>query len=312
MDIVVIMDPPSTVIVDEDTSFALMYEAQERGHRVYHCLIHELFLEGDRLGAHLRLATLHRDQANPMILGKQELRWLDETDVVLMRKDPPFNPDYLWATLLLEHLRGKTLVMNDPRALRDANEKIFPSQFSQLMPRTLITADKKQIREFVDRVGGQAVIKPIDGAGGSGVLLLRAGDMNFNTIFEVSTRNGKQMAVVQEFLPKVSDGDKRILLLDGEALGAILRTPQKGDLRSNIHVGGSVSGVALDAQDQKIVAELREPLKQNGLYFVGIDVIAGKLTEINVTSPTGIQQMARLNQENLSARVVDWIEGHIY
>jgi glutathione synthase len=308
MRIVVVMDPPNTVKVDEDTSFALMLEAQERGHRVDHCLISDLFLDQGAACARLRRATCKRDPLEPITLGEPEDAPLADFAAVLMRKDPPFDESYLWATLLLEHARGKTLLVNDPRGLRDANEKIYATYFPELMPETLVSNDKIRIKAFLARIGTRGVLKPLHGAGGEGVFALDPNDPNLNAIIETVTRGGRQLAMAQRFLPEVSAGDKRILLLDGEPLGAILRVPQSGDLRSNIHVGGRVQKAALDAHDWKIVETLAPRLRKDGLFFVGLDVIGGKLTEVNVTSPTGIQQMARLDAENYSARVIDWIE----
>jgi glutathione synthase len=179
------------------------------------------------------------------------------------------------------------------------------------MPETLVSADKAQIRAFVARVGGRAVLKPLDGAGGEGVMALTTGDMNLNAIIEATTRNGRRLAMAQEFLPAVRTGDKRVLLLDGEPLGAILRVPKQDDMRSNIHVGGSVVQAALDADDRRIIATLAPRLRQDGLHFVGLDVIGGKLTEVNVTSPTGIQQMCKLDGRNYSEQVIAWIETRV-
>ncbi|MFO0714226.1 MAG: glutathione synthase [Sandaracinus sp.] len=314
--LLVVMDPPETVLVDADTSFALMEEAQARGHRVDHCLITDLFATADpatgerRAGARIRRASMFRDPAlAPITLGAPERVWLDEVDAVLMRKDPPFDANYLWATQVLELARGKTLLVNDPRGLRDANEKLYALHFPAQMPATLVSSDKDDIKAFLHAHGGKVVLKPLSGAGGDGVFLLRGDDLNVNAIIETVTQVGRRMAMVQEFLPDVVRGDKRVLLLDGEPLGGILRVPRKDDVRSNIHVGGTVEKAPLDAHDLRIVRALRDKLREDGLVFVGLDVIGGRLTEVNVTSPTGIQQMSRLDGVNLSAKVIDWIEA---
>jgi glutathione synthase len=314
MRIVVIMDPPSTVQVDADTSFAIMEEAQARGHRVDHTGIADLFFHRGRVSARIRQARMsrsHRADEAPITLGAAEDVFLDEVDAVLMRKDPPFDANYLWATQLLEHARGKTLLVNDPRALRDANEKLYAMQFLSCMPDTLVSNDKKRIKAFLAEMGGRAVIKPLSGAGGDGVFLLGDKDLNTNQIIEAVTHVGARVAMVQAFLPDVVKGDKRILLLNGEPLGAILRVPKKDDVRSNIHVGGTVEACELDDDDRRIVATVAPRLREDGLVFVGLDVIGGRLTEVNVTSPTGIQQMSRLSNQNLSAKVIDWIENHL-
>jgi glutathione synthase len=311
MHLVVLMDPVETVGVDTDTSFALMLEAQARGHRVDHALLTDLFLDGSRLGARVRPATMRRDPLPPIVLGPPQDVWLDQVDVVLIRKDPPFDSNYLWACQLLEHVRGKTLLVNDPRGLREANEKLYATYFPDLMPETLVSSSKARISEFLGRVGGKAVLKPLSGAGGEGVFLLRDDDLNRNAIIETVTHDGRRMAMVQRFLPEVARGDKRILLLDGEPLGAILRVPRSDDVRCNIHVGGTVEPADLDPDDLRIIERVAARLRHDGLVFVGLDVIGGRLTEVNVTSPTGIQQMSRLRGENLSARVIEWLERHV-
>jgi glutathione synthase len=304
---VVIMDPPASVIEDQDTSFALMIEAQTQGHRVDHCLQRDLFLHRGKLFASVRRTTMQRDQGQPIVLGEHEDVCLHDVDAVLVRTDPPFDSDYLWATLMLDRVAEDTLVVNEPHGLRQANEKLYACYFPELMPRTLVTSDKTKAKRFMIEVGGKAVIKPLGGAGGEGVMVLAEGDLNVNAIIEATTHHGKRVAMVQEFLPAVREGDKRILVLEGEPLGAILRVPQSGDVRSNIHVGGSVVKAEITPAEQHMIDTLAPRLLQDGLYFVGLDVIGGKLTEINVTSPTGIQQMSRLDGVNYSARVIEWI-----
>lgn len=307
--LVFVMDPVSTIVVDEDTTYALMREAQDRGHRVDHCLLPEVGLDDGRVVARVRRAAVHADPAAPVTLGAPETVDLADVDAVLVRKDPPFDGPYLWLTLLLEHLRGTTLVVNDPRGLRECNEHLHILHFPEVIAPTLISADRAHIRRFVDDVGGQAVLKPIDGHGGDKVFLLKAGDLNLNAIIEALTHNGSVAVMAQQYLPAVRAGDKRILLVDGEPLGAIVRVPAADDARSNIHVGGSVQAGALDDADRRIVDAVAPRLRREGLWFVGLDVIGGKLTEINVTSPTGIQQMSRLMNANLPARFYEWLEG---
>lgn len=307
----VVMDPPGTVLVEEDTSFALMFAAQERGHRVDHCLVTDLYLDGGLAAARVRRATCARDPKRPISLGEAEDVHLADVDVVFVRKDPPFDEDYLFASLLLERARGSTLVVNDPRGLRDANEKLYTMHFAELMPPSMVTAHADRIRAFVAEQGGRAVIKPLSGAGGDGIFALDRGDPNFNAIVETVTHRGGKLAMVQRFMPEVAEGDKRILLLNGEVLGAILRVPQGGDLRSNIHVGGRVAAASLDADDRRIAEHIGPRLVQDGLIFVGIDVIGGKLTEVNVTSPTGIQQASAFAGRDLSAAVIEWLESRL-
>lgn len=304
-----VMDPVDTVIVDEDTSFALMDAAQKRGYQVDHCLARDVGLDGGTPIAEVRRATMSRSGVTPITLSDAREVCLEAYDFIWVRTDPPFNDRYLWLTLILERLREtSTRVINDPRGLRDANEKLYACHFPELMPKTLVSSSRERIRRFVDEVGGKAVIKPIDGHGGSGIFMLELGDKNFNACFEAVTEGGSRLAMVQAFLPKVSEGDKRILLAGGEVLGAILRVPQKDDLRSNIHVGGSVVHAELTDADRNIVETVTPRLKKDGLFFVGLDVIGGKLTEVNVTSPTGIQQMSRLSGKDCEARTWEILE----
>jgi glutathione synthase len=307
MRLVFVMDPPARVNPDSDTSFALMLEAQARGARVDHCLPQDLVLRSGKLSASVRRATLARDVPVPLALGEAEDVDLEQVDAIFVRKDPPFDPAYLWTTLLLEAVRGKTLVVNDPRGLRDANEKLYTCNFPELMPETLVASARDRIRSFVHDVGGRAVIKPLDGAGGEGVMALSENDPNFRAIVDLVTANGSRVAMVQRFLPEYTLGDKRILLVDGEPIGAVLRVPRKDDIASNLRMGGSAHASDVDAADRRIIDALAPRLVRDGLHFVGIDVIGGYLTEVNVTSPTGIQQMSRLNGENVPGRVLDWL-----
>ena len=310
MRFVFVMDPVSTVIVDEDTSFALMFEAQSRGHRVDHCLPSDVGLRGRRVIARARQATMRLDAEAPITLGDPEDIELTDVDAVFIRKDPPFTDAYLWLTLVLDHLEGSTLVVNSPRGLREANEKLYAHHFPEIVPPTIMTSHKDEILRFVGDVGGKAVIKPIDGHGGEGVFLLSNGDNNLNGLIEAVTHLGSRNAIVQALIPEIYDeGDKRILLVDGELLGVVGRVPSKGDLRSNVHVGGSATSAELSDADRKIIETIAPRLVADGLFFVGLDVIGGKLIEVNVTSPTLIQQMSRITGENLAAPVIERLEA---
>lgn len=309
MRFVFVMDPVSTVIVDEDTSFALMLEAQARGHRVDHCLASDVGLRGRRVVARVRQAKMQLGPVEPITLGEPEDVDLVDADVVFIRKDPPFTDDYLWLTLVLDHLEGSTLVVNNPRGLREANEKLYAHHFPEIVPPTIMTSHPDEIQRFLSDIGGKAVIKPIDGHGGEGVFLLTSGDTNLNALIEAVTHSGARNAIVQALIPEVYDeGDKRILLVDGELLGVVGRIPSKGDLRSNVHVGGSAMPAEVTHADRKIIETIGPRLVADQLFFVGLDVIGGKLIEVNVTSPTLIQQMSRLCGENLSAVVIDRLE----
>jgi glutathione synthase len=241
--------------------------------------------------------------------GPSRLR-LGEVDAVFIRKDPPFDRAYSYATLLLERARGRTLIVNDPRGLRDANEKLYALNFPEWTPRTTVTADREQILAFAAQHGGVAMVKPLDGAGGMGVIQIRTGDKNARAIVDMLTHEGKRLALVQEFLPSVTVGDKRVLLLDGEPLGAILRVPRGDDIRSNIHVGGSVVPTELTPREAEMVRSIAPRLRADGLVFVGLDVIGERLTEVNVTSPTGIQELGRFTGTRPSDKVIAWAEQH--
>ena len=312
MRIVFVMDPVSTVIVDEDTSFALMLEAQARGHRIDHCLPRDVGLRGNQVLARVRRASMQRDPVQPITLGEPEDVDLVDVDAVFIRKDPPFTEEYLWLTLVLDHLEGSTVVVNNPRGLREANEKLYAHNFPEIVPATIMTSHREEILRFVDDVGGKAVIKPIDGHGGEGVFLLAQGDSNVNALVESVTRNGGRNAIVQALIPEIyEEGDKRILLVEGELLGVVARVPSRGDLRSNIHVGGSAAPAELSDADHLIIDTMRDRLLADRLFFVGLDVIGGKLIEVNVTSPTLIQQMSRLTGQNLAAPVIIRLEAMV-
>jgi glutathione synthase len=241
--------------------------------------------------------------------GPPERIDLAQVDAVLIRKDPPFDDAYAYATQLLELLRGKTLVVNDPRGLRDANEKLYALHFGAWMPPTIVTSDRERIHAFVAEVGGHAIIKPLDGMGGFSVLGLKRGDGNARAIVDLLTHEGSRLAMVQAFVPQVAEGDKRVLLLDGEPLGAILRVPTGGDHRANIHVGGNVVPTELSARERELVEDIAPRLRQDGLYFVGLDLIGQRLTEVNVTSPTGIRELSEFTGKRESDRVIRWVEG---
>jgi glutathione synthase len=307
MRFVYVMDPMDGLLPDKDTTFAFQRAAQGRGHVSLHCLMRDIFFEKDELLARVRPVTVS-DKPPHYTLGAPFDVCLAETEAVFIRKDPPFDRAYLYATLLLEQLRGRTLLVNDPRGIRDANEKLYSLHFARFAPKTLVTADRARIHSFVDEMDGKAVIKPLDGAGGSGVLLLEQGDLNRKAIVDLLTAEGRKLVLVQEYLPAVRQGDKRVLLLDGKLLGAINRVPRSDDLRSNIHVGGVVHPTEVTVEERLIIDAIAPRLRQDGLYFVGLDMIGGKITEVNVTSPTGIQELSRHVERDVAAEVIAWVE----
>lgn len=307
-----VMDPLSTVHHQKDTSFAFIKAAQERGHESYHCLPRDLSIADGE--AHALVHRVVVIDTPPYIAfeherGRHMVR-LADLDAIFIRKDPPFDRSYLYATLMLERARTCPVIVNDPRGLRDANEKLYALNFPEWTPRTIVTTDVEQIHAFAREVG-DAVIKPLDGAGGMGVLRLSPGDKNARAIADMLTGEGRRLAMVQEYLPAVVQGDKRVLLLDGEPLGAILRVPRSDDLRSNIHVGGSVVPAELTPREEEMVRALAPRLRADGLHFVGLDVIGERLTEVNVTSPTGIQELSRFTSVDHSAKVIAWVEARV-
>ena len=309
MRFVYVMDPMDRVLPDKDTTLSLMRAAQGRHHVALHCEPREVFVEGGDVHAHVREVSV-RDAKPHFTFGSELEVRLADVDAVLIRKDPPFDDAYLYLTLMLEQARGRTQILNDPRGLRDANEKLYALHFAQHMPRTLVASDRARIHRFLSQVR-TGVIKPLDGAGGSGVMVVATGDKNARSIVDYMTREGMRHVMLQEYLPAVIAGDKRVLLLGGEVLGAINRIARDDDVRSNIHAGGRVEPCSVSAEERAIVAAMAPRLAADGLVFVGLDFIGGKLTEVNVTSPTGIQELSRHVGTDMAERVIVWIEQHV-
>ena len=251
---------------------------------------------------------VRREAGNHATLGPDEEIDLGDMDVVLMRQDPPFDMAYITATHILEHIHPRTLVVNDPAAVRNAPEKLFVTHFPDLMPVTLVTADRRQIMRFREK-HGDIIVKPLFGNGGAGVFHLRPEDPNLNALIEMFTERSREPLVVQKYVPDVRKGDKRIILVDGVAMGAINRVPAAGEARSNMHVGGRAEKTTLIGREKEICAAIGPALKERGMIFVGIDVIGGFLTEINVTSPTGLQEVARFDGVHLEKAIWDAIEA---
>jgi glutathione synthase len=309
MRLVYVMDPVLGLLRDKDTTLAFLRAAAARGHENLHTLQRDVFAKDGEVLASVRPVALGTSASEPACtLGEPFETNLADVGAVLIRKDPPFDSDYLYTSLLLERLRGRTLLVNDPRGLRDANEKLYTLHFKAFAPRTLVTADRERILAFMEEVGGSAVVKPLDGAGGAGVMMLSRGDKNNRAILDLLTTEGRKLAMAQEYLPAVRAGDKRVLLLDGEVLGAINRVPRADDLRSNIHVGGRVEPIEVTAEERAVVQGIAPRLRADGLFFVGLDFIGGKLTEVNVTSPTGIQELSRHVGRDMADDVIAWIE----
>lgn len=308
MRFVFVMDPVDRVAVDKDTTFAMQRAAQRRGHVCLHCELQDVYVHDGDVWASVRPLTVKDAEPHFSFGARYDLR-LADADCIFVRKDPPFDSEYLHVTLMLERLRGKALVLNDPRGLREANEKLYAIHFARYMPRTLVTSSRERIHRFVSEVG-TAVVKPLDGAGGNGVLVVSNKDRNTRSIVDTITHEGTRHAMVQEYLSAVREGDKRVLVLDGELLGAINRIARDDDVRSNIHAGGRVEPCEVTPSEQRVIAEMAPRLAADGLVFVGLDFIGGKLTEVNVTSPTGIQQLSRHVGRDVAEVIIGWVERH--
>ena len=302
------MDPIASINIDGDSTFALMLEAQARGHALWHYHVRDLALAGGRVLAHAQPVEVRRVKGDHFTLGAPVELDLGQVDVVLMRQDPPFDMAYITATHILEHIHPKTLVVNDPASVRNAPEKLFVTHFPELMPETLISADIRQIRRFRDK-WGDIILKPLFGNGGAGVFHVKPEDPNLNALLEMFTERSREPLVVQRYVPDVRKGDKRIILVDGVAMGAINRVPAAGEARSNMHVGGRPEPTTLTDREREICAAIGPELRKRGMIFVGIDVIGGYLTEINVTSPTGLQEIARFDGIHLERAIWDAIEA---
>ena len=304
----VVMDPIETIDIDKDTTFVLMLEAQRRGHEIHYMQIDDLFIRGGTpYGRHRRVQVA---RAKPHYeFGETGTDSLDEFDIILMRKDPPFDMKFFFATHLLSLVdERRCFVMNNPRGLREANEKLYALRFPEQIPQTLVSSDIRRLKEFMAELGGEMIIKPLEGAGGSGVYYLNQQDRNTNAILEAATNNGQKLVMAQRYLPEIRQGDKRIIVLNGEPLGAVLRVPLEEENRGNIHVGGQCLKTELTNRDVEICVALSPLLTADGLYFVGLDVIGSFLTEVNVTSPTGVQEINALNGVQLERQVLDFIE----
>lgn len=310
MRLLFIVDPLERLSLAGDTSYALMLEAAARGHDVWTCQLEHLGLVGDDAVVDA-VPTIVTPALTPTDAFQTEARVgrrLADFDIVLMRKDPPLDVSYLHATWILDHARGKTVLVNDPRGLRELNEHLAVLRFPHLTPPTIVTRSTERLREFQREQGGAIVVKPVDGYGGLGIFVVRDGDINASSILETSTGAGTRWTLAQKFLPEASQGDKRIILADGEPVGAVLRVPAEAEARGNLHVGGRAVKTTIDARDREIIDTIAPFLRDHGQILVGLDVIGGMLTEINITSPTGVRQASKLDDKNVAAPILDCFE----
>ena len=307
-----VMDPIERIDITKDTSFVFIREAQLRGHENFYCGIADLAFDKGRVM--VRSATLKVSEVQGQHAEIGEWQWRDagEFHAVFMRKDPPFDTDFFFATHLLSLIdESKTFVFNNAQGLREATEKMFILRFPELIAETMVSASPDAILDFRDRVGGDIVVKPLDGCGGLGIFRIARGDLNTYSILETSTKHGMRPVMAQRFLPESRTGDMRLLYLDGKPLGAIKRVPKETDLRGNIHVGGTVIPADIGELETRICATLKPHLESLGIYFAGLDVIGTYLTEVNVTSPTGVQESNRIGGVTLETRVIGFVEGKV-
>ena len=304
-----VMDPIGTINTEKDTTFVLMLEAQARGHEVWYLELKDMFVKEAQAFGNATQISLERSE-DFYKLGDTQTLPLESFDAVWMRKDPPVNKDFLYATYILSLIdENKTKVLNNPTGIRESNEKLYSLFFPEVIPQSIVTKNISQLEEFLTDAGGEIVVKPLDGHGGEGIFYVRKGDRNANVILESITKFGTEYVIGQKFIEKVSEGDKRIIILNGEPLGAVLRVPKPGgEFRSNFHSGGSPAKSELTQRDLEICEAIGPQLRKDGLYLVGLDVIGGYVTEINTTSPTGVQEINNLDGVKLETQIIEFAE----
>jgi glutathione synthase len=308
----IVMDPISQINVKKDSSLAMMLEAQQRGYEIYYMEMSDLYLEQGQAKATTRTVSVFNDEEKWYEFGAEQDIPLSDLDAILMRKDPPFDTEFIYSTYILERAEVEgTLIVNKPQSLRDCNEKLFTAWFADLTPKTLVTRNAKQIRQFLAKEKDM-IIKPLDGMGGSSIFRVQEKDPNVGVIIETLTNHGSQYTMVQEYMPEIVDGDKRILIVNGEPMPYCLaRIPAQGETRGNLAAGGTGVARPLSASDRRIAETIAPELKKRGLYFVGLDVIGDKVTEINVTSPTCIREIEAAYPINISGKLMDAIEEQL-
>lgn len=304
-----VMDPIESINIKKDTTFVVMLEAQKRGHRVSYCELKDLFIKDGK--GHTQSTTVKLKRAKDFFKkGKSSVHKLDDFDIVWMRKDPPFNMDYIYSTYILSLVdESSTHVINHPKGIRESNEKIYSLHFRDYIPPTLVTKDIGRLNDFLEETGGEIVVKPLDGFGGEGIFYVKSGDFNKGPVFESITNFGSTFVMAQKFIKNVSKGDKRIIILNGEPIGAVLRVAAKGEFRSNFHSGGHPEVTSLTKRDLDICEAVKPRLLEDRLSFVGIDVVGGFLTEVNTTSPTCVQEINHFSNTLLEKKIVDFAES---
>lgn len=307
--LVFVMDPIDRVDAKVDTTFAFMLAAHRRGHRVIHVLPRDVGLNGNQCTLCGHAVIVDGSADKPLELAETVSLPATDCAAIFIRTDPPFDQDYLTVTWMLSFAeRAGVRCINSPRGLRAANEKLYALEFAELCPKTLVTASRSQIIDFIRTVEGDAIVKPVDGHGGFGVLRLHGADTNINAIVDMLTLEGKQATIAQEYVPEAAAGDKRLFVIDGELRAAVMRVPGEGEHRSNVHVGGHVEPCDITNREREIVATLSKRLKEDGLYFVGVDILGDKLSEVNVTSPTLVRELVQLGGPDLADEVIASVE----
>lgn len=301
-----VMDPIAAINIKKDSTFAMMEAAQARGHQNYYLRPEQLYYRDGRVHGIMQPVSVQRAEVF-YTLGESEAQPLGQMDAVLMRKDPPFNMPYIYSTYLLEQAMHETVVVNNPIALRNANEKIYALNFPDLIPRTIVASDREMLKAFV-LSEGRAILKPIDAKGGEGVFVIKEQDSNLNALLDLMTSEGRHPIIAQQYIPDAVHGDKRVLLVNGETMAAFRRVPAEGEHRANLNAGGQAVACELTERDREICARVGEALERDGLVFVGLDLIGDYLIEVNVTSPTGMQEAKKLMGADTADRLIAWIE----
>lgn len=307
-----VMDPLDAVLVDKDTTFVFMLESLKRGHHAYFLGLRDLYARGSQMMGWARRCEVVRARPHYRFLDDGAEYPLETFDAIFMRKDPPANLPYLYTTMLLSLAdRRRTFVLNEPAGLREANEKLYTLNFPSVIPPTLVTDRIDRLKIFMAEQGGEMVVKPLDGHGGEGVFVVTRDDRNLHVILETATEFETRFIMAQRYIPEIRNGDKRLIVLNGEPLGCTLRVPRADEHRGNIHVGGTCVKAEVTARDREICRVLKPRLERDGLYFVGLDIIGDYLTEVNVTSPTGVQEVNALDGVQLEAQVIDFVESRV-
>jgi len=302
-----LMDPLEGIKIHKDTTYVIMNEAQKRGHSLFHFLPHDLFVDNTRVMGRVRNVKIV-DGERWYCFGSEKTVELKEMDVIFMREDPPFDMEYLYSTYLLGLIEEEVFIVNNPRGIREANEKLYSLNFPEVIPECIVTNEIGRLKAFLRQVGGRMVVKPLDSCSGRGVFALFEGDKNMSAILEMSTDFENRQIIAQRYLPEIREGDKRLILLDGVPIGAVSRVPREDEHRGNIHVGARCEKAPITERDHYISKVVADRLKKDGLYFVGLDIIGGFVTEINVTSPTGVQEINQLDKVKLEEQIIDFIE----